>query len=239
MTKLILLGLVSLSLFNIVAYANPIITKHTEPNHKEEVGFGLGALIGGLIAGPPGAVIGAAGGAIFGNKEKKKDIKTADLEQRLVAKQTELAYLQDQFSDLQMQYGKELQRVKLQNRTSALKELTQGISLTVYFRTNSTALDNKVVTDIRQLADFLKDFPEIQLHLEAHADKRGSDHYNQNLTRRRAQAVKQALLDSGIDQRRIHAHSYGEAKATAADGDLEGYIFDRRVNIILTLDTQT
>lgn len=32
---------------------------------RENIGFGLGAIIGGLIAGPPGAVIGAAGGSMF------------------------------------------------------------------------------------------------------------------------------------------------------------------------------
>ena len=247
MTKFIILGLLSLSLFNVVAYANPIIPEPSKPsrtpepakpNHKEEMGLGLGALIGGLIAGPPGAIIGAAGGAFFGNKEKQKDTKTAGLEQRLVEKQSELAYLQDQFSDLQMQYGKELQKVKLQDHTSALDKLSRGMALTVYFRTNSTAVDRDVAANIQRLANFLKDFPEIQLHLDAHADKRGSDYYNQNLSRRRAQAVRQTLVEAGIDGKRIHSHAYGESKATAKDGDVEGYIFDRRVNIVLTLDSQ-
>lgn len=238
MIKLIVLGLVSLSLFNIAAYANPVTRKPAEPNHKEEIGFGLGALIGGLIAGPPGAVIGAAGGAFFGNKEKHDELKSAGLEQRLLEKETELAALQDQFSDLRMQYGRELQKVKLEDRTPALAKLSQGISLTIYFRTGGTALDHHAAANIGKLAAFLKDFPEIQLHLEAHADRRGSDHYNQNLSTRRARAVEQALVDAGIDGRRVHAHAYGEAKAAATDGDLEGYIFDRRVNIILTLDTQ-
>lgn len=239
MLKLVLLGLVSLSLFNIVAYANPPASKTTEPNHKQEAGLGLGALIGGLIAGPPGAIIGAAGGAYLGDKEKQEDMKTADLKQRLLEKQSELAYLQDQFSDMQMQYGSELQKVKLQNRTSALKKLSKGVFLTVYFRTDSAKLDDKVTTDISRLAEFLNEMPDIQLHLEAHADQRGSDHYNQNLSRKRAMAVQQALINAGINQKRIHAHSYGEARAEASDGDIEGYIFDRRVNIILTLNTQT
>ena len=247
MTKFILLGLLSLALFNVAAHANTMfpepakpgrVSKPGNPNHKEETGLGLGALIGGLIAGPPGAIIGAAGGAFFGNKEKQKDAKTAGLEQRLTEKQSELAYLQEQFSDLQMQYGQELQKVKLQDHTSALDKLSRGMALTVYFRTNSTAVDREVAANIQRLANYLKDFPEIQLHLDAHADKRGSDYYNRNLSRRRAQAVRQTLIEAGIDGKRIHSHAYGESRATARDGDVEGYIFDRRVNIILTLDSQ-
>ena len=38
---------------------------------------------------------------------------------------------------------------------------------------------------------------------------------------------------------RIHAHAYGESEALSALGDDEGYVFDRRVNIHVTLHTET
>ena len=84
----------------------------------------------------------------------------------------------------------------------------------------------------------IKEFPEIQLQLEAHADRRGHHNYNIQLSKQRAQAIRQELIRSGLDPVRIHAHAYGESAALTAMGDEEGYIFDRRVNIHLTLNTE-
>ncbi len=205
---------------------------------KDEIGFGLGALIGGLIAGPPGIIIGAAGGAWLGNKEGKEDAKITNLEDRLIKKQTELASLQNEFSDLQSTFGNELKKVKFEKRYSALEDLSRGVSLTIYFRTESANIDSEIVPRIGHLATYLEQFPEIQLHLEAHADRRGHEKYNRQLSYNRAQSVETELIRAGINNKRIHIHSYGESNALAVEGDTEGYVFDRRVNIILTLDTE-
>lgn len=236
MIKYLIIGLSFLCLFNIAAYANPETEQTTK--HKEGIGLGLGAIIGGLIGGPPGAIIGAAGGAWFGDKQDKKDSELTALENRLIEKQTELAYLQGEFADMEFTHGMEIQKVKLDNRISALDELSQGVSLTVYFRTNSFKIDSKILPRIERLADYLQAFPEIQLHLEAHADQRGTSEDNQQLSQQRANSVKQALVQAGIQSKRIRNHAHGESKATSSDGDHEGYVFDRRVNINLTLDTE-
>lgn len=236
MVKYLIVGLSFLCLFNIAAYANPETDRTTK--HKEGIGLGLGAIIGGLIAGPPGAIIGAAGGAWFGDKQEKKDRKLTALENRLIEKQTELAYLQGEFADLASSRSKEIHKVKLDNRISALDELSRGITLTVYFRTNSYKIDSATVPRIEHLSDYLLAFPEIQLHLEAHTDQRGTEEYNKQLSQQRADVVKQALVQAGIQSKRIYNHAHGESMATSPEGDHEGYGFDRRVNIHLTLDTE-
>ncbi len=236
MIKYIFIGLSILCLFNITAHANPVSKQPTQ--HKDGIGFGLGALIGGLIAGPPGAIIGAAGGTWIGNKDANKDKKISSLEARLQQKQTELAYLQNEFSNRQSQYGKELQKVKLDKQFSALEEISHGVSLTVYFRTNQADIALEIIPRIERLANFLQEFPEIQLHLDAHADRRGQDYYNKRLSRRRAKSVETELVRAGLNNKRIHTHAYGESQALAAEGDQEGYVFDRRVIIHLTLDTE-
>jgi outer membrane protein OmpA-like peptidoglycan-associated protein len=238
MLKYTLLVLSSLCLFNVAVHANPLTTRNTTANHKEEAGLGLGAIIGGLIAGPPGAIIGAAGGAWFGNKEKREDIKLTLLEQDLIEKQGELAYLQSEFKTLQSSFGEQLHKVKVEKQLSALEELSRGVSLTVYFRTNSAEIDAEIIPRIEKLASFIKGFPQIQLQLEAHADRRGHSSYNKQLSKQRAQVISQELIGAGVDAKRIHAHAYGESQALTALGDKEGYVFDRRVNIHLTLDTE-
>lgn len=238
MIKIALITLSSLCLFNIAVYANPLTARNTAADHKEEAGLGVGAIIGALIAGPPGAIIGAAGGAWFGNKQEQKDSKLTLLEQRLLEKQAELAYLQNDFNDLQSTLGQKLQKVKIEKRLGALEDLSRGVSLTVYFRTNSAEVDAEIVPRITKLANFVKEFPEIQLQIDAHADRRGHSNYNKQLSKQRAQVITQELIRAGLDSTRIHTHAYGESEALSAIGDEEGYVFDRRVNINLTLNTE-
>ena len=236
MIKYFLVGLTLLCLFNVAAHAGPLTEK--AKTHKEEMGLGLGAVIGGLIAGPPGAIIGAAGGAWYGDRQKKKDDKLTALEKRLHEKQTELAGLQGEFSDLQASRDMEVKKVNLDKQVSALDKLSRGITVTVFFRTNSFSLEPENAARINHLAQYLQDFPEIQLELEAYADRRGTKEYNRNLSQQRADAVRQALINGGLPANRIHSHAFGESGASAAAGDVEGYVFDRRVRIQLSLDTQ-
>lgn len=236
MIKYIFIGLSFLCLLNITVHADPVSTSQSQ--HKEEIGFGLGALIGGLIAGPAGAVIGAAGGSWFGNKGDEKDVRISGLEKRITEKQTESAALQKELSNLQSLDLQALQKVKLDSRFSTLEALSRGVSLTVYFRTNSADIDAEIITRLERLADYLQHFPEIQLYLEAHADRRGNTLYNKQLSQQRAHTVKRILIEAGLDRHRIHPYAHGESQALAAEGDQEGYVFDRRVSIQLTLNSE-
>lgn len=238
MIKYALLLLGSLCLFNIAVHANPLTAGNTAANHKQETGLGIGAIIGGLIGGPPGAIIGAAGGAWIGNKEKQKDSKLTMLKQDLIEKKGELAYLQREFQDLQSTSAEQLHKVKMEKRLGTLQDVSRAVSLTVYFRTNSAEIDAAIIPRLEKLAGFLKQFPEIQLQLAAHADRRGHSSYNKQLSQQRAKAISRELVRAGLDSARIHAHAYGESEALAALGDDEGYVFDRRVNIHLTLNTE-
>ena len=55
-------------------------------SNKENIGFGLGALVGGVLAGPVGVVIGAGGGTWLGDRENKSDDTIATFEKELNAK---------------------------------------------------------------------------------------------------------------------------------------------------------
>lgn len=239
MLKYTLVVLGSLCLLNLAVHASPTLQQGEQTNYKEEAGLGIGALIGGLIAGPPGAIIGAAGGAWYGNREKQEDSKVSQLQIDLASRQAELAALEQEFKQLQAAYGQELHRVKLEKDRNARQALSHGVSLSVYFRTDSVALDPAYVPRIRKLGKFIAAYPDIQIHLAAHADRRGTEQYNNTLSEKRARVIRELLLQTGLDGRRVHAHAYGEREATSAPGDVEGYIFDRRVDIQLTLDTQT
>lgn len=236
MIKYLVLGTVFLCLFNITAHAGPVKEK-AKPN-KDVIGLGLGAVIGGLVAGPPGAILGAAGGAWYEDRQVKKETRLTALKQRLLKKQSELTSLQGEFAAMENKQKGELQKVKMERQVSALDKLSQGVTLTVYFRTNSSSIDPENTDRIEHLAQYLQTFPEIQINLDGYSDRRGTDKYNLQLSRQRADAVRQALMQGGLQATRIHTHAYGKSMAKAAAGDREGYVFDRRVIIQLSLDNE-
>lgn len=238
MSKLIISGFIALCLFNIVAHAETAAAASKSYKYKAETGIGIGAVIGGLIAGPPGAILGMAGGAWLGGNDQMKDETISSLNADVVKKQTDLAIMENRFSELQQQFGSELQKVAARNHTSSLEKLSHGVSLAIYFRTDSAEIDADTRPRLDKLADFLNQFPEVRLLVEGYADKRGPVDFNRELGLKRAQAVKAALIQSGIDNKRVLTHSYGESQAKALETDIDGIMFDRRVNITLTLDTQ-
>jgi len=204
-------------------------------SHKETLGFGIGALVGGLIAGPPGAVIGAAGGTLFGNHSADKDRAVADLAKQLQDKNIELAQLQNELANTQSAYSKALQQVRLENKQTALKDLSKGISFSIYFRTDKSEIDHTIYPHIQAMVGLIRDIPQIKVELEAYTDHRGQPEYNMTLSQSRARAVQTELIKAGLPSDRIQKHAYGESRARASKKDYEGYVFDRRVDIHLTL----
>jgi outer membrane protein OmpA-like peptidoglycan-associated protein len=238
MSKLLISGLAAICLFNIVAYAAPVAAETKTVKHKEEIGMGVGGILGGLIAGPPGVLIGIAGGAWLGDREERADSKIAGLQGDLIKKQTELVVMEKQFNDLQLQFGNELQRVSASRQLSSLEDLSKGVSLSVYFRTGSDEINEDTLPRIGQLAAFLQQYPQIRLLVEAHTDTRGSVALNRELGQKRANSVQSVLVRAGISSNRILTYSYGAARASAPANDPDGTAFDRRVDIVLTLDNQ-
>lgn len=186
-------------------------------------GFGIGALVGGLIGGPVGALVGAAGGAFFAEQDAGKDRTIGDLEVELDGRDSELATLKSDFQQTQVAMMGDVPI--LQRRPDA------PISLPVYFRTDTAAIEESLRPHMEKLVAYLKAYPELQVRLEGYSDRRGGSDYNLALSERRIGAVRKILEDEGIAADRIREHAYGEARASAAAGDADAMVFDRSVVI--------
>jgi len=208
---------------------------------REAAGFGLGAILGGLIGGPPGAVIGAAGGTLYGNHAARKDDAIATLEKQLQEKSLALATLQNEFEASRDQYAGNLQKVAMDNKLQSLTKLSDGVSFPVYFRTNDAGISPEVGQQIQNLATLIHDYPEIKVRLDAYADERGLPSYNLQLSKARAMTVHKELIRAGLPSLRILQHAHGEELAAegCGDVDVDQYVFDRRVDVQFTLDTET
>jgi outer membrane protein OmpA-like peptidoglycan-associated protein len=87
---------------------------------------------------------------------------------------------------------------------------------------------------LNQVAQAIKETPDIQkVRIEGHTDSRGSDDYNQKLSERRANAVKDYLLKKGVDPERLEAVGYGEAKPIAPNSTDKGRDANRRVEFVI------
>jgi len=103
----------------------------------------------------------------------------------------------------------------------------------VLFDTNKATLKPGAVPAIDRLTTFLKDAPDRGIQIEGHTDNVGADEYNQDLSQRRAEAVRQALVSRGIASDRISATGKGESLPIASNDSAGGRQQNRRVEIII------
>ena len=121
----------------------------------------------------------------------------------------------------------------------ATNETDRGLVMTlgdVLFAFNKAELSAQAGPRLDKLANFLKQFPDRKLLIEGYTDSVGSDSYNQDLSDRRAQAVRDALVQRGVDSSRITARGYGKAHPVADNASPEGRAMNRRVEIVIADD---
>jgi len=118
----------------------------------------------------------------------------------------------------------------------------RGLVLTlgdVLFDTGRSELNPGAGRKLDQLAQFLSEHKERRVQIDGFTDSVGTDSYNEELSRRRADAVKSALLVRGIDSSRISTQGYGKAFPVASNSDSGGRQLNRRVEVVIGGDNGT
>jgi OOP family OmpA-OmpF porin len=77
--------------------------------------------------------------------------------------------------------------------------------------------------------DVLKQNPALTIEIQGHTDSDGTEEYNQKLSERRANAVKQKLVDNGVNPARLTTKGFGELNPAASNATEEGRAYNRRV----------
>ena len=192
-------------------------------NNKQKgavIGSAGGAAIGGVIGNNTGdgnsalgaiigGVVGGAAGAYIGNRMDKQ------------AKQIE--------SEVP---GAEVERVG------------EGINVTfdensgVYFATEKYNINAKSEENLNKLAEIFKEYPDTNILVEGHTDNTGSESYNLTLSKNRAQAVTNYLVDHGISASRFDTKWYGEAQPKYDNTTAEGRSKNRRVEIAIVANEE-
>ncbi len=103
----------------------------------------------------------------------------------------------------------------------------------IYFDFASDTLKPESQTVLQEIASVLKGHADWRLSIEGHTDSIGGPAYNQDLSTRRAAAVKRALVESyGIAATRLVTAGYGESRPKASNETVEGRALNRRVELV-------
>lgn len=116
---------------------------------------------------------------------------------------------------------------------------TVRVELDVKFDFDKAQVKQDSYSDIENLAEFMKQFPQTSTTVEGHTDSVGNDAYNQKLSERRAGAVRDVLVNQyGVDANRVNAVGYGEAHPVADNATREGRAVNRRVEAAVEAQVQ-
>ena len=106
-------------------------------------------------------------------------------------------------------------------------------NLDIGFEPLSNKVAKKSELKIEQFARFLKENPLYNVMIVGHTDNVGTNEENLKLSQERAEGVKKALLDYGIDDARVNAVGVGETQPVADNSTPEGRFKNRRTEIQL------
>ncbi|MEO5707344.1 MAG: OmpA family protein [Alteraurantiacibacter sp.] len=196
----------------------------TDPNTGERTvsrtaiggvgGAGLGYLLGGLIGGKTARIVGAGiGGAAGGYVGYRMDEQIRELDEVTAGTGVDVS--------------------QTPNGDGILVNLPE-----VTFAVDSTTISPAMRDVLDRVAQSMIQYPNSLIDVMGHTDSTGSDQYNLDLSRRRAEAVSNFLVSRGVARARLESVGYGEQYPVADNTTESGRAQNRRVEIRITPVTQ-
>lgn len=155
------------------------------------------------------------------------DSRVADNTSRLDEHEQLIRALEDRMDELEERMDNLEQLVADMDRV----ELT--IDSDVLFAFDSSVIRENAKPTLAKVVRALANNPEKNLSVAGHTCDIGSESYNQGLSERRAAAVKQYLVTSGIDADRISTRGYGETRPLVPNRSEEARMLNRRVEMVI------
>jgi len=117
--------------------------------------------------------------------------------------------------------------------TEEVQKQLNEYARTILFDTGKSSIKAESTSVMVDIITILKEYPTAKFTVEGHTDSVGSEKLNQSLSESRALSVKEFLVDKGIEEFRLSAVGYGEAKPIASNNTRSGRKENRRVEINL------
>jgi outer membrane protein OmpA-like peptidoglycan-associated protein len=111
-------------------------------------------------------------------------------------------------------------------------EIGGGLNGNVFFAHDSAVISSQLVEILkRDVISKIKKSENSRIKIDAHSDEKGEDIYNLDLSKRRGEAVKDYLVENGVDASRIKVHSFGESQPLDLGHSEDALSKNRRVLI--------
>ncbi|GBC61284.1 hypothetical protein DENIS_2244 [Desulfonema ishimotonii] len=210
MKKFVLLGIGAI--FLLTSCAAPQTKTGKGTTYGAGIGAATGALAGQLIGGNTkstliGTAVGAAAGAALGGGVgHMMDKQEQEYQQALAASEA----------------------ASVRREGNLLAIVLKG---DVSFSTNSATVKPGLMSEIDRIAQVMVQYPQTRIRVEGHTDSTGKEDYNLQLSQRRADSVKDLLIQRGVNAASITSIGYGEGQPVASNATAEGRMRNRRVEI--------
>ncbi len=107
-------------------------------------------------------------------------------------------------------------------------DLAVNVGDRVFFGYDSFTLTPEAISQLELQAQWLRQYPSVNVIVEGHADERGTREYNLALGDRRANAAKNYLVSLGISPNRVQTISYGKERPEMLGSNAESWAKNRR-----------
>jgi outer membrane protein OmpA-like peptidoglycan-associated protein len=132
---------------------------------------------------------------------------------------------------------KQAEEIERDLEGATVERIGEGIKVTfdsgILFEVNEAQLQPEAQANLDQLATILNKYDDTEILIEGHTDATGSDEYNLELSRNRAQSVSNYLAGLGVDATRFTIMGYGESQPVADNSSIEGRRANRRVDLAI------
>jgi outer membrane protein OmpA-like peptidoglycan-associated protein len=187
----------------------------------------------------------AAQQAQAAKEEAEKAKAEAVAQQQVLAAEADKAKASAaQSENLRQQAEKEKQDLRARllqqlNSVLATRDSARGLIANmsdVLFRSGSVDLLPAARERLAKVSGIVLAYPSLHVSIEGHTDSIGSDEYNQDLSERRAQSVREYFVRGGIPASTVDARGFGKAEPVASNETPEGRQQNRRVELVLSGD---
>jgi outer membrane protein OmpA-like peptidoglycan-associated protein len=167
------------------------------------------------------------------NKKATKLTRKASVDAQLALANTRAKKAQESISKLQgpiqdLQKDVDNMKAKMTKRGAVLTFSS------MLFNFDKTELQPGGLQTLSKLAQFLKEYPDNKVLIEGYTDNYGPKKYNLQLSQKRANSAKEALVNNGISSNRIRTKGYGEQYPVATNNTVAGRQLNRRVAVVIS-----
>ncbi|RHW77034.1 sortase-associated OmpA-like protein PdsO [Colwellia sp. RSH04] len=236
----VVIGVLMASLINLPAQASATAPKdhalsseelHQEKVDNENIGFGTGAVIGAVVAGPIGAFVAGITGTLIAkhiNVSNEAESLAISLLKAKEKNDIQLSEHKREMREIEREFQNQLASVSMSEQERNFESIN-SILMSLQFTTGSSDIAPHYQEQIAGVAELLNNEPEMKIDLSGYTDMFGEESINLNLSKERVTSVKKLLMAQGVNESQIATFAFGEKSPIAANKKQERNFYDRRV----------